>query len=73
MNETEHTVSIEPERSTMVESFSKRDIACASASQEAKFKKTSKRQAILSVSTSTSEGEEPVQKQKKKKRCGLQS
>ena len=45
---------------------SKRDIECASASQKAKYKNTSKRRAILSESTSAGEGEEPVRKQKKK-------
>ena len=50
----------------MVKTLSKRDIACASASQKAKFKNTSKRRAILSESTSTTEGEEPLRKQKKK-------
>ena len=50
----------------MVKTFSKSDIVCASASQKAKFKNTSKRRAILSESTSTSEREEPVRKQTKK-------
>ena len=68
VNETAHTVSILPERSTTVKTFSKRDIACASASQKAKFKNASKRRAIVSESTSASEGEEPVRKQKRKER-----
>ena len=66
VNETAQTVYILPERSTTVKTFSKRDIACASASQKAKFKNASKRRAIVSESTSASEGEEPVRKQKKK-------
>ena len=64
VNETAHTESIVPERSTAVKFFSKKDIACASASQKAKFKNASKRRAI--VSTSASEEEEPVRKQKKR-------
>ena len=66
MKETAHTVSILPEKSKSVKTFSKRDLACASSSQKDNFKNTSKRQSILSESTSTSEGEEPVRKQKKK-------
>ena len=65
VKETAHTVSILPEKSKSVKTFSKRDLACASSSQKDNFKNTSKRQSILSESTSTSEGEEPVRKQKK--------
>ena len=68
VNETAHTVSILPGKSRTVKTFSKRDIACANASQKAKLKNMNKRRAILSESTSTCEGEEPVRKQKKKKK-----
>ena len=62
MNETEHFVSISPEWTETVKTFSKRDIACASASQEESFKRTPRRSVILFDSASQSETEEPAKK-----------
>ena len=69
INETDHTVSILPESTELVKSFSKRDIASANSAQKEKIKKTARRKrAILAESTSHSETDEPKKKNMPKKK-----